>query len=221
MRDEVIAYRFSVAMGVMLAGPAMAADPYAKPDDSWISISGTVASPTADSFQLDYGDGLVMVEMDDWDSYGDAYGLMEGDEVVVYGKVDDDLYEATTIEAGSVYVEDLNTYFYASSDDEEDLTYWVVSEPLVLSRTSVRGTVTSVDAAEREFTIDIGARKLTVETEYLGYNAFDDVGFQKIEKGDRISASGAMDQDFLEGRVLDADSVITLSDADKKEGKGS
>ncbi len=206
----------SVAIGAALAVPAFAVDPYAKPDDSWISISGTVASPTSDSFVLDYGDGVILVEMDDWDSYGDAYGLLDGDEVVVYGKIDDDLYEISKIEAGSVYVEDLNTYFYASSDDEEDLTYWTVTEPIVLSRTTVRGTVSSVNPDERKFTIDVGKKQLTVETEFLGYNPLDDTGFQKIEKGDRVSVGGVMDQELFDGRVLEADSVITLMDNDQK-----
>ena len=76
----------------LLAGPAAAQEPYSKADDSWISISGTVAAPTADSFMLDYGDGVITVEMDDWDTYGDAYGLLDGDKVTVYGKIDDDLY---------------------------------------------------------------------------------------------------------------------------------
>ncbi|MFO7726270.1 MAG: NirD/YgiW/YdeI family stress tolerance protein, partial [Oceanipulchritudo sp.] len=97
-----------------LALPANAQDPYDQPDDTYISLSGTVSSSYDDSFVLDYGEGLVTVEMDDWDWYNDAYGIIEEDDVTVYGYVDDDLYETTTIEVSSVWVEDLNTYFYAS-----------------------------------------------------------------------------------------------------------
>ena len=39
--------------------------------------------------------------------------------MTVYGRVDDDLYETTTIEASSIYDQDLGTYFYASAADEE------------------------------------------------------------------------------------------------------
>jgi uncharacterized protein YdeI (BOF family) len=193
--------------------------PYAKSDDSWISISGTVASPEPDSFSLDYGDGVITVEMDDWDTYGDAYPLMEGDRVTVYGTVDDDLFELSSIEASSVYVEGLGTYFYASSADEEDPVYaeyfWTAPTPLVLNRATLRGTVERVDREDREFTIDSGLQQVTVETDALDYNPLDDFGFQKIERGDKVSVSGEFDVDFLQGRVFEAESVITLSDANR------
>ncbi|MDT8319759.1 MAG: hypothetical protein RQ826_04460 [Xanthomonadales bacterium] len=44
---------------------AVQTDPHARPDETYISISGTVDSVAPDSFMLDYGDGLVRVEMDD------------------------------------------------------------------------------------------------------------------------------------------------------------
>jgi len=90
-------------------------------DNSWISLSGTVVDAGARTFELDYGDGLVVVEMDDWDWYGEAFSIMEGDQVTVYGMVDDDLYETTSIEASSVYVKNLNTHFYASDADKEEV----------------------------------------------------------------------------------------------------
>jgi uncharacterized protein YdeI (BOF family) len=193
--------------------------PYAKSDDSWISISGTVASPEPDSFSLDYGEGVITVEMDDWDTYGDAYPLMEGDRVTVYGKVDDDLFELSSIEASSVYVEGLGTYFYASSADEEDPVYaeyfWTAPTPLVLNRATLRGTVERVDREDREFTVDTGLQQVTVETDALEYNPLDDFGFQKIERGDKVSVSGEFAVGFLQGRVFEADSVITLSDANR------
>ena len=194
-------------------------DPYAKPDDSYISISGTVVNPTADTFGLDYGDGLITVEMDDWDSYNEAYGLLDGDEVVVYGRTDDDLFEVATIETGSVYVDNLNTYFYASSADEEGGAYsphfWSAHSPLALSEATIRGTVTSIDQLEREFTVDTGLQRITVETAYLGYNPLDEAGYQKIETGDRVSVTGHFDLSFIEGREFEADSIITLDDADR------
>ncbi len=42
--------------------------------------------------------------MDDWDDDADAYALLEGDEVTVSGRIDDNLYEIRTIEASRVYV---------------------------------------------------------------------------------------------------------------------
>jgi len=107
---------------------------------------------------VDYGEGTVLVQMDDWDWYGDARGILDGDKVTVYGEIDDDFYETASIEASSVYVESLGTYFYASSDDEESYegehNYWVSYAPVVVGQTTVRGAVTSVMG--REFTVDTG-----------------------------------------------------------------
>lgn len=198
----------------LLSTSAFAVDPYAKPDNSWISISGTVAAPKSDRFMLDYGDGVITVEMDDWDAYGDAYGLMEGDHVTVYGRVDDDLYENASIEAGSVYVEDLNTYYYASSDDEEDAVVWSVSTPVVLNRAIVRGTVTSVAPVVGQFTIDTDKQQLTVDTSEMSYNPLDDIGYQQIDVGDRVSVSCTIDHNFFDQRELVASTLVTLNDND-------
>ena len=204
---------------IMSAAPALAqaADdstgPYLKPDGSSISISGTAVNTVLwQAFTLDYGEGTILVEMDDWDTDDDSMGIPEGSKVTVYGKIDDSLYETTTIEASSVYVENLGTYFYASSaDDEGDVSeYWATPAPIIVGQTVVRGTVTDVN--DREFTIDTGTRALTVDTGTMPYNPLDDVGYQKIEEGDYVSVSGNMDYSFWEGRELLADSVVTLID---------
>jgi uncharacterized protein YdeI (BOF family) len=192
---------------LFVAVPAMAEDPYMEPDDSWISLSGTVTAVTPDAFTLDYGKGMITVEMDDGDRDADAYKLIEGDKVTVNGIIDDDLFETRTIEASSVYVEKLDTYFYASAADEEDtfVTYW---SPVVVSRTVVQGTVTEVN--DEEFVLNTGARTVTVEVEEMPYNPLDDEGYQKVDVGDRVSVTGTMDYDLFEGRELVADSLVIL-----------
>lgn len=208
----------TLASAALLAAPPeaqeAAQDPYTKPDDSWISLSGTVDNVRADAFTLDYGDGMVTVEMDDGDRDADGYKLMKGDKVTVYGLVDDDLFETTTIEASSVYVENIGTYFYASSVDEEDV-FVTVTMPIVVAQTWLQGKVTSVAPAEKEFTLDTGKRQITVEVDSMTYDPLDDEGYQKIEKGHRVSVSGDMDIDFFEGRVFEADSVVTLAKKQK------
>lgn len=195
--------------GALMSTAALAVDPYQKPDDTWISIDGTVKSVSANAFVLNYGDGTITVEMDDGDRDADGYKLIDGDKVTVYGKIDDDFYELTTIEAGSVYVENIGTYFYASSADEEDVdTFVTMTVPVSVSRTVVQGTVSDVD--DDEFTIDTGVRELRVEVDEMAYNPLDDEGYQKIEPGNRVSVIGEMDDDLFEGRKLEADSVITL-----------
>lgn len=209
MRNSVSVLIGAFALCALLAAPAVAeegAHPYSQPDDTWISISGTVQSVSPNTFLLDYGKGAITVEMDDGDRDADAYQLLEGDQVTVNGRIDDDLFEARTIEAASVYVDKLKTYFYASARDEEDMVPMV--DTWIPSRVALRGRVT--DVGINEFTLDTGLRKVTVEVDELGYDPLDDSGYQKIEKGDRVSVTGSFDYDFWEGRELEADSVIEI-----------
>jgi hypothetical protein len=201
-----------------LAKPTNAQDPYLTPDGSWLSLNGTVVTADADSFELDYGEGIVTVEMDDWDWYGDAYGILPGDEVTVYGAVDDDLYETTSIEASSVYVKDLNTYFYASASDEEEFMTPVVSTVYVDADMQLTGEVTSVDG--REFMIDTGDRKMQIDTSQMVYNPLDNKGYQKIDVGDRVQVSGDLDIDVFERNEIMAETIITLQE-DKTKNKSS
>lgn len=205
-----------VSAGILFAStPVFAADPGEKPAGSWITVNGTVVSATDNSFRLDYGEGLITVEMDDWDWYGDAYMLLDGDNVTVRGIIDDDLFEKRTIEASSVYVENLNSYFYANPADEEDMSY-VLAYPTVTIRPledgswlNVSGTVASIDG--REFTLDTGGDTIEVDTDEMIYNPLDDEGIQQIDKGDYVSVSGALDLGFFEGREIEAYAVTSLN----------
>lgn len=198
----------SILSAFALVASASAQDPYEKMDGSYISLDGTVTSSDADSFMLDYGEGMVLVEMDDWDWYGDAYGILPEDEVTVYGYVDDDLYETTSIEASSVYVEDLNTYYYASGADEESVA--TLSTTWYDYDYTVTGVVESVSG--REFTIDTGTRNMTVDTWQLGYNPLDNEGFLQIEEGDRVTAYGDLVLSVFDDREVSAEAIVKLED---------
>lgn len=206
----------AIALSVSVSAPALQAEqvnPYTRANNTWISIDGTVDSVSADTFELDYGPGLITVEMDDGDRDADAYKLIRGDKVRVSGKIDDDLFETTTIEAGSVYVENLGTYFYSSALDEEDPLY-AYTTPIVVSNTVLRGKITAVSPDADSFTIDTGTRKIHVNTGSMAYNPLDDTGYQKLGKGDRVSVSGDLDLEFFGlKRTLIADTVLTLSSA--------
>src|SRR5690606_1456054 len=121
--------------------------------------------------------------------------------------------ETRTIEASSVYVENLGTYFYASGVDEEDYVYTGVTVPIVVDTIGLQGTVSEVN--ELEFTLNTGQRKITVDTVDMPYNPMDAEGFQKIQKGDVVSVTGTMQTDILNDRELHADTVVTLRDKDK------
>lgn len=198
-----------LALGVFLASSAMAKNPYAKPNNTWISISGTVKNVRPNAFTLDYGKGAIMVEMDDGDRDADAYKLLEGDKVTVNGRIDDDFFEKRTIEAGSVYVEKLGATFFASAADEVDFMV-TITDPVVVANYVVQGTVKSVGT--NEFTINTGVRRLTVDVGQMSFNPLDNMGYLKIEPGDFVRVAGNMDYDLFEGRKLKADSIIELID---------
>lgn len=214
MRQSKMALKtLTTAIAFVLGSNIVAAqDPKQMPDDTWISLSGTVTSVTADDFRLDYGDGTILVEMDDWDSFGDAWPLVSGDRVTVYGDVDENLYVNDTIEAASVYVKDLNSFFYASAADEEELGAWALDPYDEVGDTTYVGTVESVDPSTDSFTIDTGKQELTVETDALLYDPLDDEGFQRIEVGDVVSVDGVVDEDFFTNNDLVAESIVTLVD---------
>ena len=200
----------------LIAAPAVAIAandvPYLKPDGSWINLSGTVTSTAADNFTLDYGSGLVTVEMDDWDWYNQEGDVLAGDNVTVYGEVDDDTFENTKIEASSVYVENLGTYFFASAADEENFEDLDVTPtvPIDVGDLTVTGTVESVDG--REFTIDSAAQQMKIDTTLMPYNPMDDEGYQQIENGDLVTVTGNTEFDTFENQELMAETVVTLDD---------
>lgn len=185
-------------------------DPYQMPNESWIGISGMVESVQPDRFILNYGEGTVLVEMDDGDRDADAYNLVKGDKVTVSGRIDDDFFEQTKIEAAYVYVENLNTTFFASSVDEED---WTRAEAAVLPAialfdTVVSGTVTEVN--DDDFLIDTGDRMLRVDVSDMPFDPLDDEGYLKIDKGDRVKVLGKIDVSLFKGRELVADTIIEM-----------
>jgi uncharacterized protein YdeI (BOF family) len=207
--------RLAVALASGLtAGAAVAAqddvNPRMQPDGSWVSIGGTVTSAGTDAFMLDYGDGMITVEMDDWDAWGDAWPISAGDQVTVYGAVDDEIYEAATIEASSVYVENLNTYFYASAADEEAFDAFYLMSPVEVGPMTLVGTVEKVMPAQGAFVVDSDLREMTVDVDPLLYDPLDDQGFQQIEVGDRVSVTGVVDYEVLDGHELEATQVVTL-----------
>lgn len=208
-------FKIGLFTSTVVALPLVASaanNPYLEPDGSWITLSGKVTSSSADSFKLDYGDGLVTVEMDDWNWYDADGKIIQGDRVTVYGEVDDDTFESAKIEASSVYVENLGTYFYASAADEESFEDYDMAPdvPIEIGDISLTGTISGVNG--REFTIDTGLQKMRVDTATMPYDPTDDEGYQQLDKGDTVTVTGNIEDDTFETRELMADSVITLDD---------
>lgn len=206
--------RTTLALSTLAMSISVAAQNFeSKPDQTWISVSGTAVETNPSSFMLDYGDGQITVEMDDWEWFEEeGHGLIDGDKVTVYGEVDDDFAENAKIEASSVYLEDLDTYFYANAADEETGEPNRSLDVIAMDTTSLvdlNGTVSSVNNVEEEFTIDNGIQKWTIDVSSMHYNPLDKMGFQQVEKGDYVSVSGEFSNNLVESLEIEAERVTT------------
>ncbi len=214
MRNRIVPQALAPALlaAALAAAPAVAADPdpHERADQTTISLTGEVASVERNLFVLDHGDGTVTVEFDDGDRDADAYRLVEGDRVTVYGVVDDDLLERTTIEADRVYVEKLGTAFHASAIDEEDVYRHVVDVPAAVSTTVLQGAITAV--GEESFELYTGTRGITVRVGQMPHDPLDREGRPRLAVGDVVTVRGDIDHDLFDRRVFIATSVIALSD---------
>lgn len=186
--------------------------PYEYPNDTFITIDGTVVSATPGGFVLDYGGGDIVVEMDRGDGDVAVYAPTEGDEVSVYGLIDDGLFERRTIEAGGIYVERLDAHFDTRSTDEHDdpergiLELPDLAEP---GQVTVNGTVTDVDRNEEQFVLDTGSRSIQVTLDPTPGTSItdEDPGTETVQVGSRVIVRGRIDDGFFEGREMIADVV--------------
>lgn len=179
-----------------------------------ITISGKVTNVKANTFNLKTADRNILVEMDDYSSWvADGFKLRDGDDVVVYGRVDKDLFEKKKIEAGTVYVKNINTTFYANSADEEDRAY-SPTNPNYFSTmkegafVDLKGRITQVSG--REFILDTGLRKITVDTQDLLYNPLDKKGYTRLEPGDLVRVTGSVENEYFDTKEVSAATVIEL-----------
>ena len=178
------------------------------PDGNWINLEGRVVSKTATSFVLDYGDGNVTVEMDDWDWFKEARYLLVGDRVSVTGRIDRSLLDRATLEASSVYVHNLGTYFYASGEDEEDVATSTIYAIAPAGAVDATGYVTAIEG--REFTIGSAGGSMRVDTSRMANNPLDQEGQPQVTLADRVYVWGSLDVDARERDELMADGVIVL-----------
>lgn len=194
-------------------------DPLASaPNESVISLRGTVLSTTPTSFRLDYGSGTATVEMDDWDWYQEGRAVNIGDRVTVTGRVDADLFQEARLEAESVYVENLGSSFYANDADEEDLsaaTY--VAAPV--GATALYGSVLSIEG--REFMLGSGAGSIRIDTAEMQNNPLDGEGNPQVRVGDRLCAWGRLDIDPGEADELMAQGLVVIRQDRTRRSGGS
>lgn len=201
------------ALSAITAAPASAQpEEIMKPDGSWTAISGTVVTSGLDAFTVSTGEGVVTVEMDDFDFDADAAPIDAGDEVTVYGRVDADFYEARTIEAGTVYEADTGTFHYASAADEDRAMYALPAATWTEQSVTLTGEVQSVTG--REFVLDsVAGYPVEVDTASMALDPTDDDGMVQIDEGDTVSVTGELDDDLFDNTELSANSIVELNDA--------
>lgn len=200
-----------------LVSTALAQGLAEKIDNSWITISGQAVSAKNKSFVLDYGKSTVTVDVNDWRWFRENFNKVEGRNVTVWGEVSGDLFESGKIKANSVYIEDMGTYFYAGSNEEEvgDFYNWLPAPGFEAGAVTLTGRVTNVSG--REFTLSQGEKQISINTLQMENNLMDDLGFQKIEKGDRVSVTGELEVDSFENREIMAKTIITLDESGRKK----
>ena len=173
-------------------------------DGDWIRIDGTILSTVPDQFVLDYGAGNLTVELDDWDKAIEGITLMPGDRVSVTGRVDMNLFGARSIEASSVYVDNLNTVFFASAADEEDSMLTAV--PLGITEPGVDYTGWVTGKADNGFVLGSGPMQIAVDTSALR----TPLARKGVTVGDRVYVWGQMEfRDSGESK-LEAEGLLRL-----------
>jgi len=209
-KNPTIVTGLAMAISGLWSAVALAdTNPQKYPDGTWVTVKGTVVEQEPEHFVLDYGEDTIIVEVDDFDTVPEGRLVFEDDEVTVHGKIDNDFYQKKTIEAESLYIDDLNLSVSSPSaaDEEDAYFYYYVHTPIDYDL-EVRGEVSSVDG--REFTIDYGDQKLTVDTSLMAYNPMDDKGFQQVDEGDHVIVSGELDLDLFEEQELIAENIVTI-----------
>lgn len=178
----------------------------AAPDGSYVAISGRVVQTQPEELTLDYGPGVITVEMNDWKWSAADRALLLDDTVVVHGFVDDDFYEQRTIEATSLYSRDLGTEFLIDGPPTWPAVSLVEAEerPMV----SLTGVVEDVD--QEEFELRSGESVIAVDTREMPIDPLDDEGFQKVRQGDRVRVTGNLEDKLFEGLELTASTVVSL-----------
>ena len=198
------------ALALFSTGPLLAKSPYTAPNNSWIELDGRVTAVDSRSFVLDYGQGEIRVEIDDYDWFEEAYNVLVNDRVKVKGKVDADPNEERSIEAETVRLKDYGVTLQANADDEEDLTEdFVPPLPVQTASSEIRGTVESfqnglmvVKTSSDTFRVDLKNSSLaSMKGEAISYD---------VRLGDFVSVVGKEDKKLLAADEFDASTVYIL-----------
>jgi len=196
-----------------------------------ITITGDIQSINdgADEFMLSYGtNNSITVEMPGWDWGDKTQNLQTGETVSVTGEVDNGFFEDREIEADTVYVYDRYVFYTIGMDGQQtasnnnrsnnNRTQNMNSSPMNYTFSeapegtwiTVSGEVENVDG--REFTLNTGNNKISIDTMGMNYNPLDGSGYQQIENGDQVYITGEVDNMLFDEREIAANTIIQMND---------
>jgi uncharacterized protein YdeI (BOF family) len=155
-------------------------------DGDSVTLAGRVVSAWPGFFVLDVGEDRLKVEVDDGSSlYKEGSMLRPGDEVVVAGRVDRNLYVKPQIEARRVYVPRLDLNIYASPADEENDR---AGAPVAATIVDLVGRVEKADG--EGLLLRAGTQIISVSLSRLPAGSSDAREGSRIEAGDKIYVWG-------------------------------
>jgi len=181
-------------------------------DDTYLTFTGSVAETREDEIDLMVGKDTVTVEVDDEIRDGGAYSLAEGDSITVTGYVNDEFFDGKEVEANAIYVDKIGTTFIVNEDFADG--YGMVSGRDFDDHVEINGKVISIDEDD-EFRINTGSGEFTVEVDGLDDNPLDDDGYMQLRVGDQINVSGVIDDDWMEGREIEANKVHSVKSSNR------
>ena len=204
----------AVAVAALAAGCANAAKPEnaaldARPDGSWITVTGQVVSRAVDRFELFDGTRRLTVEVDSYGTHTDLQPfdasletpLAPGDRVTVSGAVDHDTYEHATIEAHIVEIHGRNARLIANPADDEGGHYGLFMTRLPPDGTPVALTGLLTLREGNTLVVDNGLYRLNVDIE-------DATTPPDLQVGDPVTVLGKLHSPVFGMRHLRARSVV-------------
>ena len=187
-----------------LEEPAADAAALEEVDGDWIRLNGTVVFTAGSRFRLDYGEGAITVEVDDWDFGKEGESLLRGDRVGVTGRVDENVFTSDTIEAAAVYLHKFDVVYYANSADEEEFGLGAVPIRPEAEGVDYVGWVTGT--SEDGFTLGAGPTRISVDTSEVDTALAQD----RINTGDRVYVWGELDVSGEGSSRLEAEGLVQL-----------
>lgn len=214
----------ALAAALLWAGPAQGEEGNgAKPGRTpqQVAISGIIEDASDSGFRLNYGGGTISVDMTGWPRYAGHYRDPEredeplfdlGDDVTVSGMVDNALYRARRLEALSVYVHDRDSFYTVAAPRNGDWSLRPMpASPLTdadPTTISLAGQVSAI--AGDELSLDLGGSLVSVDTAPMSYDPLDDIGAQRVRKGDWVQVSGRLRPSFFSDRRLGAQRITSV-----------